>query len=831
MSAYLNRWNAMLQRNQFSEMLPWLSYDETNQLIYLDGGYLGCMMSAFVMSGADDRAVKELASAVALEMPAGTFVQILRLNVPDVSDVLGLYQMPRMATLATDTGLSDGQKRLLQRLTDTTVDFMEEKTRSGAFPDSHVPLTQSHLIVSIKIPSPEIPGAEHIKFANERVAAFMSAAQPLHLRKLDNGAALRIWRRMLHMHAPWESWVDSNRLLRDQTFGPGDVLHVKKGGLSIEHDGKHDYIKVFSTKFFPENMSLAMMNHVIGDPFGSRGQITKPYAMSWTIRVPDQVAKRRYVTRQSQVINYQAFGPILKWVPKLAFRKKGVDALIERMNSGDALIECSFNLILWNENEEEAARASTQISSTFSGYDFRISEDTYIGFPMFFNCLPLFASEKSVALTARYQSMSSMQAIQAAPVLGDWVGTTCHGQNPVCSPGAGTLLITRRGHPMWADPFSTTGNFNFVIAGDAGSGKSFFAQEVVKDQLSTGGQVWIIEIGRSFQKLCNVFGGDHLVFDEHTDVGLNPFSVVESLDDELDELKALIGSMIDPKDELSGSDMSTIGMAIRSVFGANGRNATPTHVKDFLYAQEGDQRARTMSLMMHEFCDGGAYGHWFNRPMNVDLKGRFVVLELEELNQRPHLQLVVLQQFMFAINRQMQLGRRIDAESGATRRRMLFVDEASELLKIKIAAEFMEAASRRVRKLKGSLGIGLQRVADLYQSEHTKVIASQAETFFILKQKSESIAAIKREEMLILDPYAFEMLSSVQRTADYSEIFVYQGGNIGLGRLTADRFRQVLYSTSGAERDEILNAIESGVDAETAILAFIEREKQYRKAA
>ena len=46
--------------------------------------------------------------------------------------------------------------------------------------------------------------------------------------------------------------------------------------------------------------------------------------------------------------------------------------------------------------------------------------------------------------------------------------------------------------------------------------------------LGIGGRVWIIDIGRSFEKLCQTVGGQYLEFTPESDIRLNPFSMVEA---------------------------------------------------------------------------------------------------------------------------------------------------------------------------------------------------------------------------------------------------------------------------------------------------------------
>jgi conjugal transfer ATP-binding protein TraC len=821
------RWERLLDRDRMNGYFPWLAFDPKTQLFLLEGGYLGAFYEASVMAGAPESLVQELNAAISQDFPADTVIQVIQMNVPELSKHLEPYAQAR-AGLREDQTLPEDQKATLLGASDEAVSFFKDKEtgRVHAFSDSHVPFTESRLYVAVKVPAAETPTQKQIDSVIDRLQAFEGAARSIHLKRANAGQLLSVVRRFFHIDRADDERVVPDTLLRDQVLYAGDGVEVIPGGARLVYEEQEKAVAVLSVKYFPETTHLGGMNHVIGDPLGVRTQFTEPYALVWTIHIPDQIDKRRGVERRSTAVNYQSFGPLVRWVPKLALHKNGIDALIERINQGDRIVECGLTVILWAEDEQAATKAAALMIGYLASIKFNLARDRFLGFVQFLNALPLFASKESIGLTRRYQTMSALQSVHLMPVLGDWAGQIAsHQLNPVCTPGAGTLLISRRGHPVWADPFATTGNYNFVVAGDAGSGKTFFANQVVLDQLETGAQVWVIEIGRGFEKLCKNVGGDHIRFSDASEFGMNPFTTVGELEEELSTLASLIGAMIDPSPDitqrtgLSPADMSIVTNAIRAVWGAKARAATPHDVREFLLAQDSNERAQEMGLMMSEFGQDGAYGRWFNKPMDVDLTGRFVVLELDELASRKHLQLVVLLQFMFAIQKEMREGSTSDP-----RRRMLFVDEASELLKIKPAAEFLEGAYRRVRKLRGSIGVGIQRVLDLYANEYTKVLASQSESFYLLKQRQETIKQLQDNGHLAFDQYGYTMLGSLRRTNEYSEIMVYQDNMVGVGRLSVDAYRQVLFSSSGDAREVILAEIARGVAPDAAIRAFLARQ-------
>ncbi|MNP86204.1 hypothetical protein D3C76_1863000 [compost metagenome] len=62
----------------------------------------------------------------------------------------------------------------------------------------------------------------------------------------------------------------------------------------------------------------------------------------------------------------------------------------------------------------------------------------------------------------------------------------------------------------------------------------------------------------------------------------------------------------------------------------------------------------------------------------------------------------------------------------------------------------------------------------------------------------------------------------------YSEIMVKRSDtDWGIVRLVVDHFHNVMFSTKGAARNEILDQLDQGIDAVDAVNNFIEREAAY----
>ena len=90
---------------------------------------------------------------------------------------------------------------------------------------------------------------------------------------------------------------------------------------------------------------------------------------------------------------------------------------------------------------------------------------------------------------------------------------------------------------MKLDLFSSASNYNCAVFAQSGSGKSFLTSDMITGYLSEGAQVFVIDIGRSYEKLCGLMGGEFVVFDEKSGISLNPFSRVTDIDEDMEPFK------------------------------------------------------------------------------------------------------------------------------------------------------------------------------------------------------------------------------------------------------------------------------------------------------
>ena len=118
-----------------------------------------------------------------------------------------------------------------------------------------------------------------------------------------------------------------------------------------------------------------------------------------------------------------------------------------------------------------------------------------------------------------------------------------------------------------------------------------------------------------------------------------------------------------------------------------------------------------------------------NGPATVDLSAKMVVVELEELKERKDLQEVIVQMVILQITNRLYLGDRQTPSN-------IVLDEAWDMLRAKQSGLFIETASRRMRKYRGSLVVGTQSVNDFYATPAARAAFENSDWMCLLLPKA-----------------------------------------------------------------------------------------------
>lgn len=775
--------------------------------------YLGAMWLGEPMSGLDEGQLMSLQSILAGTFPTGSIIQIGLLSSPDIDVPVSEYLFKK----------SNAGHPLLTELTKRHAELIHAGTTNPVVKVSGVLLCKKRLIITLKCQHAQASASNMLEF-NEQTHKLESSlrANGMNVARASAADFLAVARLITHIYDKPDRRYDDTVSLNEQIFYAGDEVVIQKNHLEFNtgsDDSKNFYMNALSPKYFPRDFSLGLMNYAIGDPRGLSNQLRNPYFMVITLYYPDQIKKKSEVDKKASWINHQLFGgSASKFLPGLVLKKDGFDTLQNEIETNSAvLVDTTFTLWLYGRTLSDVKGLNEDIRTYWASLGFEMRSDKIILDALLGQCLPMNSSVHSATGLFRTHTLTSSQAAQFLPIIAEWRG----------SPDPTVLLTTRRGEVGGIDLYRSSMNYNAVLVAASGSGKSFVTQRIITDYLAEGAKVWVIDSGRSYQKLAAAVGGTFMEFTPTSDICLNPFtSFLEErgggdkvIDDEMDMLATLVERMAAQRDPLGDLEMETLKKAIRQTYIENQGHTTIQDIADWLSAQVSDVRAKDLALRLDSFAYG-QYSKFFNGHANVNMNNDFVVLELDDLKNQRQLQQVVLLQLVAQITNEMYL------TSG--RKKILIIDEGWELLDDPVMSRAMEAAYRKARKFDGAVITVTQGIADLYKSKSGQAMIENASWQIILQQKVEAIDAVINSGQLTLDPYSCQMLKTLSTVpGSHSEMMIIGGGGCGIFRLTVDRFTQVMYSTTGFERSQVLQDIEDGVDVIESIQRLIVGSRAY----
>lgn len=779
-----------------------LAFDAEAGLFLHDDESLGFGFLCTPLSGVEESTAERLSVLLNQDWPAGTLMQIGLWATPDID-----------AALARMLGLRlDSQSAVLREATRQRLQFLRDGVAKPLVPGTDLRVRDLLLFVCVKLPlAAGLPEAAEREAAIERreASAQVLATAGLQPRPLTADHLVRLFGTLLNWgdDASWRARLipecDPHRLIHEQLLDATHALEVDAEGLTLG-DAR---VQTLSCKRYPDRVGFGLAARYLGDPLSGTRGIRHNVLLTMTLHFPEQEGLRARLKTQRQWATNTAYGPLAKFLPELVTRKHGFDVLFSALEQGDRPLQAHLSLVLFSPKDEAQAVRSNAVTY-WRELGFQLMPDHYFALPLFLNSLPFGAERKAIRDMMRYRTLAARHAVALLPVFGDWKGTG----TPVIQ------LLSRNGQLMDLSLFDSQSNYNAVIAASSGAGKSFFTNELVAAYLSAGARCWLIDVGRSYEKLCSAFGGQFIAFTEQADLCLNPFELVQRWEEEADVVTALITAMAAPTEPLGDYRTAGLKRVLKTVWDRLGQSMTVDAIADALLA-ESDARLQDVGRQLFSFTSAGEYGRYFNGANSIRFTAPLVVLELEELKSRRHLQQVVLLLLIYQIQQAMYLGERGQPK-------LVVIDEAWDLLTNGDVGRFIESGYRRFRKYGGAAVTITQSLADLYTNPVGRAIAENSANSFLLAQPAQAIDQLAAEQRLPLPAGASELLKTVHTVPGaYSEICCLTTLGGGIGRLVVDPFRRLLYST--APKDvAALDALQTqGLSTVEAIQALLEERR------
>jgi hypothetical protein len=312
------------------------------------------------------------------------------------------------------------------------------------------------------------------------------------------------------------------------------------------------------------------------------------------------------------------------------------------------------------------------------------------------------------------------------------------------SGGAGVLLgpsiISRE--LVLVDPFDPANpNFNVVVLGTSGAGKSYTAKLLAARLALRGCRLRCIDPVGEYRGLVELLGGACREIAPGRSSGLSALGpeagsgrdaggVYERAARALVILELLAagrsGQWDLPEDDLQG---------LEEVLTKLLTNEPAPRLAHLVRALENAQRP-ALARRLARFT-GGMLAGVFDGPQELELEGRASVFSLAGwAGEREQLLAPAMQMILF------QLESELGPDLGSPR--LVLVDEAEVLLSRPRSAVALEALSRRVRKLGAGLMVISQVVEDFLNSPVGNVIVRNCHTKLLLRQEEVAMPALRQ---------------------------------------------------------------------------------------
>jgi conjugal transfer ATP-binding protein TraC len=553
-------------------------------------------------------------------------------------------------------------------------------------------------------------------------------------------------------------------------------------------------LKVCGVNFPPDQPAIRNAIKLLGDVYKEELQLTVPFLLTFNTTILDQYAKKAEIDKRHARTQFQAGGLLSKFSATLRHMAPALQFATEKAVRGKEFIRYSLHFNIFADDEREAKRETQQALNLLRLSGFTPFEESTIRTTIFLHSLPLCWDQKLDKFLQRQRTIMSDNIASITPLFADWKGT----DTPVM------MYYTRRGEILYFDFFDGPRNYNALIAAVSGAGKSFLVNDIITNYLAEGALVFVLDVGRSYQKLCEFLSGDYIEFAEDSPFNISPFlqSREKNGDMHPEDLAFVLPVVCKMAGVESQDEMGDLEEAIQEVFSKKLQSTTMTDLYDYLKKHKTTER---LSKRLFSYSERGRFGTFFHKGKPLTFKNELSVLELEGLRDKKELQSVVLLLTMFHVNRNIE-----QADKG--RRKILPIDEAWDLLADPFSAKFMENAYRIYRKYGASALAITQSLNDLYKNPSGVAIMENADFWLLLSQKPETLEYIVDSGRIHLSKEHIDLLRTVKTVpGKYSEIFFYTPIGKGIGRFSPDPFSYWMYTTKPSDVQAINDYMKKGL--------------------
>lgn len=820
-----------IERNKFSDVLPYYAYDEQSGFYYLKDNSAGWIYECTPLIFAG-KSMQSLSNIFKQPYPEKTVIQTFLYADPYLEDILDSYKELRNS----NSNLNEIYKAQIERF----CDFFRQGAGNGMWQLSGTPIRNFKLYISIKVPIKHQYSFDYEKFikeankiykdqVNDTMSLLRSAS--LEPRPVCPADFLFLLKRIFNPDIlPKKYKWDKSKPLNKQIINGETLITRDNGALQIGSI----YARCITPKQFPSEIDSFVINDMLG--YFGRGaessnddlnQIKCPFIFSSTFIFENL---SNYLDMRANQVNIQRAGGNL--AAGIAARREETSwCTAQREQKGEVFGRVITAMWLFDKNEDELYDKVNRVVSMWTNLNIEPQKELSFILPkLFVSSLPLGMYGNDYKDLERDHIMPSSTMAHVMTIQAGCLG--------IGKPYM--LFMDRRAQLMSVDILYTGANKNFLLTGGSGGGKSFFLNYLTNSYMSIGAKIRIIDVGKSYEKLADMFGGQFIHFAE-SNIVLNFFDGIGNIKetdadsqadfaDKISMLTGIIGTMCSRNNsQITPIQVTLIENALRVVYRNKKENTTIDDLIDYFnqlsindirdthHASEG----KHLALALEKYGSNGEYGYLFRGKSNVTFNNMLSIIELDGVPE--DLRRVVVLAFASMIEDEVYNGDRKTVT-------LVILDEAWQTLSENpVAAKFAEGLYRKIRKYNGAVGIATQSIMDTSPTgklgQLGVTIRGQSNMHFMLPDNGFITA--KDQSILKFSDFEWEMLVNKlpsKSLPKYSEMIIQSDKVIASARLTTDEFTYFVCSSDATDniflsywrdkfmsKDNTLNKMQAGV--------------------
>ena len=374
---------------------------------------------------------------------------------------------------------------------------------------------------------------------------------------------------------------------------------------------------------------------------------------------------------------------------------------------------------------------------------------------------------------------------------------------------------------------------NFAIFAPTGEGKSFLANNILRQYFESGVRLVIIDLGGSYTKFARLYPEKYTVlrYESGKNLGINPFYISDTNDlspERLEDLSVFLFELFASDLKVTKAQSVAVKKILRHYYHSVSENHSLNGFYNFIESNQKDLlkqlkihpdyfNVTSFLHVMSEYVGDGLYSFLFEVSEDQTYKiedKRLIVFELDEVKDNKEILSVMLKLIKSAIQRTIWKYR---AEKG-----IILFDEFAKQLKFDNVLESVEFYYQAIRKQNGAIGIILQSINQLPNNSTSASILENTQVIYSLNNEKGYDELADR---LNLSSHDLNQLKSIKNNLSgprkYTEMFIKIGKESNIFRLEVPKEVYAAYLTDGQENEAIMSLYKKTQDMEKAIKEFI----------